>query len=117
MLSEGRRWWITANSDSHIHYTEGSIDFWPGEYSKTFVHAEKAHEHIGADRENVCGHRRFDHCFGRDPGRGDLGRVRRDAEAKQGSKLTSRSLSRIRRRRTQQEETPRSIGLMSSWVR
>jgi hypothetical protein len=46
MLGEGRRWWITANSDSHIHYTEGGIDFWPGEYSKTFVHAEKAHDSI-----------------------------------------------------------------------
>ena len=46
MLGEGRRWWITANSDSHIHYTEGGIDFWPGEYSKTFVHAEKTHDSI-----------------------------------------------------------------------
>ena len=46
MLGEGRRWWITANSDSHIHYTEGGIDFWPGEYSKTFVYAEKTHDAI-----------------------------------------------------------------------
>lgn len=46
MLAEGRRWWITANSDSHIHYTEGGIDFWPGEYSKTYVYAEKNHEDI-----------------------------------------------------------------------
>ena len=46
MLGEGRRWWITANSDSHIHYTEGGIDFWPGEYSKTFVLAEKTHDSI-----------------------------------------------------------------------
>ncbi|BBI31610.1 CehA/McbA family metallohydrolase domain-containing protein [Cohnella abietis] len=41
LLSEGRRWWMTATSDSHTHYTEGNIDFWPGEYSKTYV---KAHE-------------------------------------------------------------------------
>jgi hypothetical protein len=46
MLGEGRRWWITANSDSHIHYTEGGIDFWPGEYSKTFVYAEKNYDDI-----------------------------------------------------------------------
>ena len=46
MLGEGRRWWITANSDSHIHYTEGGIDFWPGEYSKTLVYAEKTHDAI-----------------------------------------------------------------------
>ena len=46
MLAEGRRWWITANSDSHIHYTEGGIDFWPGEYSKTYVHAMKEHADI-----------------------------------------------------------------------
>jgi hypothetical protein len=39
-LGEGRRWWITANSDSHQHYTEGGDDFWPGEYSKTWVYAE-----------------------------------------------------------------------------
>jgi hypothetical protein len=46
MLGEGRRWWVTANSDSHRHYTEGGIDFWPGEYSKTYVFAEKNHESI-----------------------------------------------------------------------
>lgn len=41
-LGEGRRWWITATSDSHLHYTEeGGIDFWPGEYAKTYV---KAHD-------------------------------------------------------------------------
>jgi len=46
MLGEGRRWWITANSDSHIHYTEGGSDFWPGEYSKTYVYAKKSNEAI-----------------------------------------------------------------------
>ncbi len=46
MLGEGRRWWITANSDSHVHWTEGGADFWPGEYSKTYVWAEKNHDSI-----------------------------------------------------------------------
>lgn len=46
MLGEGRRWWITANSDSHVHHTEGGIDFWPGEYSKTWVYAKKDHASI-----------------------------------------------------------------------
>lgn len=46
MLGEGRRWWITANSDSHIHWTEGGADFWPGEYSKTYVLADKNHDSI-----------------------------------------------------------------------
>lgn len=41
MLSEGRRWWITSTSDSHRHYTEGGSDFWPGEYSKTYVKAAR----------------------------------------------------------------------------
>lgn len=41
MLGEGRRWWITSTSDSHRHYTEGGADFWPGEYSKTYVKAVK----------------------------------------------------------------------------
>ncbi len=46
MLAEGRDWWITANSDSHVHYSEGGSDFWPGEYSKTYVWAEKNHDEI-----------------------------------------------------------------------
>jgi hypothetical protein len=46
MLGEGRRWWITANSDSHINWREGGSDFWPGEYSKTFVWASNNHKDI-----------------------------------------------------------------------
>src|SRR3546814_9218505 len=46
MLGEGRRWWITANSDSHIHWSDGGADFWPGEYSKTYVFADKNHASI-----------------------------------------------------------------------
>lgn len=46
LLGEGRRWWITANSDSHVHYTEGGADFWPGEYSKTYVFAEASYADI-----------------------------------------------------------------------
>lgn len=49
MLGEGRRWWVTANSDSHRHYTEGGVDFWPGEYSKTYVYADKNHDSILAN--------------------------------------------------------------------
>lgn len=46
LLSEGRRWWITANSDSHVHYGEGGADFWPGEYSKTYVFANRDYAEI-----------------------------------------------------------------------
>lgn len=46
MLGEGRHWWITANSDSHVHWSDGGADFWPGEYSKTYVHAQKSHAAI-----------------------------------------------------------------------
>lgn len=46
MLGEGRHWWITANSDSHVNWREGGSDFWPGEYSKTYVFAEKNHDDI-----------------------------------------------------------------------
>ncbi len=46
MLGEGRRWWITANSDSHLNWREGGWDFWPGEYSKTYVMAERTHADI-----------------------------------------------------------------------
>ncbi len=46
MLGEGRRWWVTANSDSHKNWREEGSDFWPGEYSKTYVFAEKTHDDI-----------------------------------------------------------------------
>ena len=45
-LGEGRRWWVTANSDSHVHFTEGGADFWPGEYSKTYVYAERTYDDV-----------------------------------------------------------------------
>ncbi len=46
MLGEGRRWRITANSDSHVNWREGGSDFWPGEYSKTYVWAHRNHDDI-----------------------------------------------------------------------
>lgn len=46
MLGEGRRWWITATSDSHRHYTDGGEDFWPGEYSKTYVKAAHTYDDV-----------------------------------------------------------------------
>lgn len=46
MLGEGRHWWITANSDSHVNWREDGSDFWPGEYSKTYVWADRDHDAI-----------------------------------------------------------------------
>ena len=46
MLGEGRRWWITANSDSHINWRKDGGDFWPGEYSKTYVWSTPRHDDI-----------------------------------------------------------------------
>jgi len=46
LLGEGRRWWITATSDSHVHHTRGGSDFWPGEYSKTYVLARQDYADI-----------------------------------------------------------------------
>ena len=46
LLGEGRRFWIVATSDSHVHYTDGGSDFWPGEFQKTYVHARKAYDDI-----------------------------------------------------------------------
>lgn len=37
LLGEGRRWFITSTSDQHKHYTDGGGDFYPGQYSKTYV--------------------------------------------------------------------------------
>lgn len=39
LLAEGRRFWITATSDSHVNLRDGGRDFDPGEYSKTYVWA------------------------------------------------------------------------------
>jgi hypothetical protein len=41
MLGEGRHWWITASSDSHRNWRDGGNDFWPGEYTKTYVRARR----------------------------------------------------------------------------
>lgn len=48
LLGEGRRWFITSTStsDSHVHYDVGGSDFWPGEYSKTYVHANQSYPDI-----------------------------------------------------------------------
>ncbi|HEX6070453.1 MAG TPA: hypothetical protein VFZ18_11535 [Longimicrobiaceae bacterium] len=46
MLGEGRRWWITSTSDSHVNWRDGGNDFWPGEYSKTYVFAERDYDDI-----------------------------------------------------------------------
>lgn len=46
LLGEGRRWWITGSSDSHRNYRDGGSDFWPGEYSKTYVLATRTHADI-----------------------------------------------------------------------
>lgn len=46
LLGEGRPWTVTAVSDSHAHYTEGRTDFWPGEYAKTYVYAERNYDSV-----------------------------------------------------------------------
>jgi hypothetical protein len=48
LLSEGRHWWVTGVSDSHGHYTDGWADFWPGQYAKTYVYADKNYDSIFA---------------------------------------------------------------------
>jgi hypothetical protein len=49
LLGEGRRFWIVATSDSHVHYTESvrrGSDFWPGEFHKTYVRAHPTYEDV-----------------------------------------------------------------------
>ena len=41
ILAQGRRFWITATSDSHINQRDGGNDFDPGQYSKTYVWARR----------------------------------------------------------------------------
>ncbi len=45
-LGEGRHFWITASSDSHRNIADGGEDFWPGQYAKTWVLAQKTPEDI-----------------------------------------------------------------------
>ena len=51
LLGEGRRFWIVATSDSHRNYADPEpsargIDFWPGEYQKTYVHAAETYQDV-----------------------------------------------------------------------
>jgi hypothetical protein len=46
MLADGRRFWITATSDSHRNVRDGGRDFDPGQYSKTYVWARHEAEDI-----------------------------------------------------------------------
>ena len=49
LLGEGRRFWIVATSDSHVHHSEttrSGSDFWPGEFHKTYVLARKTYEDV-----------------------------------------------------------------------
>ncbi len=49
LLGEGRRFWVVASSDSHVHYTESpraGSDFWPGEFQKTYVYARKTYDDV-----------------------------------------------------------------------
>src|SRR5262245_46887594 len=49
MLGEGRRFWIVATSDSHANFADPSkpgSDFWPGQYQKTYVKAQRNYEDI-----------------------------------------------------------------------
>ncbi|WP_026693863.1 phosphoesterase [Peribacillus kribbensis] len=52
MLGEGRHWWITASSDSHVNWRDGGSDFWPGEYSKTYVKATKNYKDVMENLRN-----------------------------------------------------------------
>lgn len=40
MLSEGRGFWLVANSDYHQHVTRGDGDFYPGEYQKNYIYVK-----------------------------------------------------------------------------
>lgn len=52
MLATGRRFWITATSDSHVNRRDGGRDFDPGQYSKTYVWARpEAGDILDAMRE------------------------------------------------------------------
>jgi hypothetical protein len=37
VISEGRRFWLVANTDFHGNYKEGGSNFYPGEYFKNYI--------------------------------------------------------------------------------
>ena len=70
MLGEGRRFWIVATSDSHAHYADSArpgSDFWPGEYPKTYAHAQRSYQGCSMRfaGTHVRGRRRPHHRAGR----------------------------------------------------
>ncbi|MGA3601155.1 phosphoesterase [Lysinibacillus agricola] len=52
MLAEERKYWITGTSDMHEHFSDGGREFWPGEYTKTYVKAEKDYDNIMESMRN-----------------------------------------------------------------
>jgi hypothetical protein len=50
LLGDGRRFWIVATSDSHVNFADpqrqGGSDFWPGQYQKTYVLADRTYDDI-----------------------------------------------------------------------
>lgn len=49
MLGEGRRFWVVAASDSHVHFTDPARqgnDFWPGQFHKTYVLAHRSYDDV-----------------------------------------------------------------------
>ena len=95
MLGEGRRFWIVATSDSHAHYTDAArpgSDFWPGEYQKTYVHAQRSYQRCArcaSQRTHLCRGRRPHHRAGRG---GEVGpadcRIGETLSAEKGQPIT-----------------------------
>lgn len=46
MLSEGRKFWLVANSDFHKHVNLGDNDFYPGEYQKNYISVKIGRAHV-----------------------------------------------------------------------
>ena len=107
MLGEGRRFWIVATSDSHAHYADAArpgSDFWPGEYQKTYVHAQRSYSGVlDALRSGrifaVAGDLITELDVQAKSGRRTAG-IGETLSAEQGNRSRSRSRSAIPRRRT-----------------
>ncbi|HMK56050.1 MAG TPA: hypothetical protein VK448_05375 [Dissulfurispiraceae bacterium] len=63
LLADGRKFFNFDNSDFHDDDTNGGVDFWPGEYEKTYVKVKAAHPRRGFTQEDVINGLRSGNSF------------------------------------------------------
>jgi len=63
MLADGRKFFNFASSDFHADQAKGGVDFWPGEYLKTYVKVKDANDNGVYTQEDVVNGLRSGNAF------------------------------------------------------